>query len=163
MERKKDQQAEQRAQEDHDILPEPEAPKQTSVQDTTYYVERESLRMLINYGNEQYDEELSIVEFVLQEIESINFDIELTDETINKAAQIVASGEEIKADKFIGPHHLRMSQLVIDLLEMKYFVSEGWEERHRISTMHESEDLPLAAFKIVLRLKRKIRSTHSPE
>ena len=45
--------------------------------------------------------------------------------------------------------------MVIDLLEIKYFVSEGWEERHRISIMHESEDLPLAAFKIVLRLKRK--------
>ena len=49
--------------------------------------------------------ELSIAEFVLQEIESINFDNQLIDETINKVAQIVASGEEIKADKFIGPHH----------------------------------------------------------
>ena len=142
-------------QEVQDILPEPQAPKQNSVQNTTYYVERESLRMLINYGNEKYDEELSIAEFVLQEIQGINFDNQLIDETINKVAEIVASGEEIKADKFIGPHHPRMSQLVIDLLEIKYFVSEGWEERHRISIMHESEDLPLAAFKIVLRLKRK--------
>ena len=142
-------------QEVQDIIPEPQAPKQNSVQNTTYYVERESLRMLINYGNEKYDEQLSIAEFVLQEIQGINFDNQLIDETINKVAQIVASGEEIKADKFIGPHHPRMSQLVIDLLEMKYFVSEGWEERHLISIMHESEDLPLAAFKIVLRLKRK--------
>ena len=48
-----------------------------------------------------------------------------------------------------------MSQLVIDLLEMKYFVSEGWEKKHRISTMHESEDLPSAAYTAILRLKRK--------
>ena len=152
---RKDNQTQQRAQQVEDILPEPEAPKQTSIEDTTYYVERESLRMIINYGNEKYDEESNIAEFVLQEIEAINFDNKLIEETIHKAAEIVAAGEDIKPDKFIGPHHPSMSQMVIDLLEMKYFVSEGWEARHRISTMHESEDLPLAAFKIVLRLKRK--------
>ena len=48
-----------------------------------------------------------------------------------------------------------MSQLVIDLLEMKYFVSEGWHEKHRITIIHESEDLAEASYKIVLRLKWK--------
>ena len=152
---RKSRQAEQRAQAVEDILPEQEEPKQPSVRDTTYYVERESLRMLINYGNEPYDEELSIAEFILQEIESISFDNELIEETIGKAATIISSGNPIKADDFIGPQHPLMSQLVIDLLEIRYFVSEGWVKRHQINTMHESEDLPLAAFKIVLRLKRK--------
>ena len=38
---------------------------------------------------------------------------------------------------------------------MKYFVSEGWQERHKIGIVHESEDLPEAAYKLVLRLKKK--------
>ena len=56
---------------------------------------------------------------------------------------------------FIGPSNPRMSQLVIDLLDMKYFISDGWEELHRISTSHEKEDLPKATYKVILRLKRK--------
>ena len=111
--------------------------------------------MLINYGNEPFDDEVKISEFIFEEIESIPFDNEVVDRTLTKAAQLVADGKKIEPDQFIGPEDPSMSQMVIDLLEMKYFVSEGWQARHRILTMHESEDLPDAAYKIVLRLKKK--------
>ena len=79
----------------------------------------------------------------------------MIEETLNWATQLLDEGKKLDADQFIGPNNPSMSQLVIDMLEMKYFVSEGWEERHRISTMHESEDLPNAAYSAILRLKRK--------
>lgn len=118
-------------------------------------VERECLRLVINYGNEPFDEEMSIGEFILGETESINFENEMIEQTLNLAAQLVHSGTKLEPDKFIGPENPNMSQLVIDLLEMKYFVSEGWEQKHKISTIHESEDLPNAAYSAILRLKRK--------
>jgi DNA primase len=111
--------------------------------------------MLINYGNEPFDEEVSIAEFILEEIEDINFDHEIINKTIYRAAEMVAHGKPLEPDHFIGPHDPQMSQLVIDLLEMKYFVSEGWQKKHKIITLHESEDLPDAAYKMVLRLKKK--------
>lgn len=118
-------------------------------------VERECLRLVINYGNEPFDEDMSIGEFILGETESINFENQMIEQTLNLAAQLVHSGKKLEPDKFIGPENPNMSQLVIDLLEMKYFVSEGWEQKHKISTIHESEDLPNAAYSAILRLKRK--------
>jgi len=67
----------------------------------------------------------------------------------------LAEGKLLEADMFIGPEHPNMSQLVIGLLDMKYFISDFWETRHKITTTHEKEDLPSATHKIVLRLKRK--------
>lgn len=120
-----------------------------------YPVERECLRMVINYGNEAYDEESSIAEFVLSETENINFENKEIEEVLAQAADLINQGKKIEADQFIGPHDPKRSQMVIDLLEMKYFVSEGWQEKHKIATIHESEDLPNAAYSAILRLKRK--------
>ncbi|MFY0594276.1 DNA primase [Roseivirga sp.] len=130
-------------------------PKKQELKHTSYHVERECLRLLVNYGNEPYDDDMSVAEFILQETESISFEDQLIEKTFNFAADIVTKGEKLAPDKFIGPDDPTMSKMVIDLLEMKYFVSEGWEKRHRIGIVHESEDLPEAAYKMVLRLKKK--------
>jgi DNA primase len=122
---------------------------------TSYYVERETLRMLVNYGSEPFDEETSISRFILDETGDIKFKDELIAKAISHAAILVERGEKVGPDQFIGPHDPNMSQLVIDLLDMKYFISDGWKDKHKIATVHESEDLPEAIFKVVLRLKRK--------
>jgi len=153
--RKKDQQSERYQQQETEPLPPLEQEKKTDVKITSYYVERECLRMLINYGNEPFDDEASIGEFILEEIDDITFDDQIIDRTITKAAEILSAGKKIEPDQFIGSEDPSMSQVVIDLLEMKYFVSDGWHEKFRIATLHESEDLPDAAYKVVLRLKKK--------
>jgi DNA primase len=131
------------------------APQQNEIQHTTFYVERECLRMLINYSNEPYDESQSIGQFIVQETNDLVFeDPELAD-LYTKACAILNEGKVIKADMFISPEDNKTNQLVIDMLDVQYFVSEGWYARHKIHTAHESEKLPLAAFKTVLRLKRK--------
>ena len=122
---------------------------------TPFYVERECLRMIINYANEPFDEHQKIGEFILNETADLKFDDVLINETISKASGFIRAGKKVEPDMFIGPSNPRMSQLVIDLLDMKYFISDGWEELHRISTSHEKEDLPKATYKVILRLKRK--------
>lgn len=153
--RKKDDQTQRYQQKEEKALPPLEEEQKADIKITSYYVEKECLRMLINYGNKPFDDEVSIGEFILEEIEDIKFDDEVIDRTVTKAAEILAAGKTIEPDQFIGPKDPSMSQLVIDLLEMKYFVSDGWSEKFKIATVHESEDLPDAAFKIVLRLKKK--------
>lgn len=153
--RKKDQQSAQYKERQEEMLPPVEAEKKEDIKITSFYVEKECLRILVNYGNEAFDEEVSIAEFILEEIDDITFDNEVIDRTIHKVAHIVAKEGKIEPDMFIGPKDPAMSQMVIDLLEMKYFVSEGWQKRHKIVTLHESEDLPDAAYKMVLRLKKK--------
>ncbi|WP_420387412.1 DNA primase [Roseivirga sp.] len=137
------------------ILPQQEEQRKPDISSLAYPAESECLRLVVNYGNELFDEELSIAEFILGETESINFENKLIEETLSHAARLVNEGRKLEPDQFIGPENPTMSQLVIDLLEMKYFVSEGWEKKHRISTIHESEDLPNAAYTAILRLKRK--------
>ncbi len=130
-------------------------PEQQVVEHTTFYVERECLRMLINYGAEPYEENLSIGEFIMQETADISFEHPEIANVYQTAIKRLSNGQSVEPDNFISPEDPQTSQLVIGLLDMKYFVSEGWYERHRIHTSHESEDLPKATFKIVLRLKRK--------
>jgi DNA primase len=151
---RKDRQQNQNAEVEEVIAPIAE-PEQRQADNSTYYVEKECLRMLINYANEPYEGDQKIGEFIIQETSDIEFDDELIREAVTKSATIIAEGKSLEADMFIGPHHPSMSQLVIGLLDMKYFISELWESRHRISTTHEKEDLPTATHKIVLRLKRK--------
>uniref|UniRef100_UPI0040484079 DNA primase n=1 Tax=Roseivirga sp. TaxID=1964215 RepID=UPI0040484079 len=151
---RKDRQQNQNAEVEEVIAPIAE-PEQRQDDHSTYYVEKECLRMLINYSNEPYEGDQKIGEFIIQETSDIEFDDELIREAVIKSASIIAEGKSLEADMFIGPHHPSMSQLVIGLLDMKYFISELWESRHRISTTHEKEDLPTATHKIVLRLKRK--------
>lgn len=146
----------QEAYQEEEPLPIPqEEQAKPSIQSLAYPAESECLRLVVNYGNEPFDDEMSIAEFILGETESINFENSLIEQTLNHAAHIVHEGKKLEPDQFIGPENPAMSQLVIDLLEMKYFVSEGWEKKHRISTVHESEDLPNAAYSAILRLKRK--------
>lgn len=130
-------------------------PQQKEDQHTTFYVERECLRMLINYSSETYDGSQSIGQFIVQETNDLNFeDPELAD-LYTKACAILTDGKVIKPDMFISPEDNKTSQLVIGMLDVQYFVSEGWYDRHKIQTTHESEKLPEAALKTVLRLKRK--------
>ncbi|MFT6216950.1 MAG: DNA primase [Roseivirga sp.] len=138
-----------------EAVAQPSVEEQRQEDNTTYYVERECLRMMINYANEPYEEDQNIGQFILQETGDIEFDDDLIKEAIVKSAAILSEGKRLEPDMFIGPSQPSMSQLVIDLLDMKYFISDLWESRHRISTTHEREDLPNATHKIVLRLKRK--------
>ena len=154
--RKKERDSAQREQAVDEGLVESIQEKQTEQPGATpYFVERECLRMMINYANEAYDENQSIGEFIIQETADLEFNDALIQETLAKATEIMHKGEKVEPDLFIGPNHPTMSQLVIDLLDMKHFISDAWEERHRISTSHEKEDLPLATYKVILRLKWK--------
>lgn len=129
--------------------------EEREVRYASYYVERQTLRMLVNYGGEPFDEEISVAEFIIEETTEIKFKDELVKRVIERSGELLEKGEKINPDKFIGPHDPVMSQLVIDLLELNYFISSNWAERHRIYTAHESDDLTEATFKVVLRLKWK--------
>jgi DNA primase len=131
------------------------SPQPKEVPHTTYYVERECLRMLINYGNEEYEEGLTIGGFIAQETADIDFEHPQIKEVFDNAKTVLTKGKRIEPDEFISAEDPETSQLIISLLDVKYFVSDGWYEKHRIHISHESEDLASAVFKIVLRLKRK--------
>jgi DNA primase len=153
--RKDNQRVQHEAVVDQEIQEALVAPQQKEVQHTTFYVERECLRMLINYSNEPYDESLSIGQFIVHETNDLVFEDPELGDLYTKAKAILNEGKVIKPDMFMSPDDNKTSQLVIGMLDVQYFVSEGWYERHKIHTTHESERLPLAAFKTVLRLKRK--------
>ncbi len=136
----------------------PPEPVQEEVKETQYasfYVERETLRMLVNYGAEAFDEETTIAQFIVDETGDISFQDPMIGKAIGMAGSMLEAGQKIGPDQFIGPQDPNMSQLVIDMLELKHFISDGWKDKHKIDTVHESEDLPEATFKVVLRLKRK--------
>ena len=130
-------------------------PERKETPHTTYYVERECLRMLINYSSEPYDDDMTIGKFIIQETGDISFEHQEIARVFEKAVKRFLDGKSIEADQFISPEDPETSQLVIGLLDVKYFVSEGWYEKHKIHIAHESEELPLATYKVVLRLKRK--------
>lgn len=152
---KKDRKNEEYQEQAEVPLPVEQPEEKPTLSSMAFPVERECLRLVVNYGNELFDEEMTIAEFILGETESINFENKLVEQGLNLSAQIIHDGKKLEPDQFIGPENPAMSSLVIDLLEMKYFVSEAWEKKHSISTIHESEDLPNAAYTAILRLKRK--------
>lgn len=117
--------------------------------------EKECLRLAINYGNEPFDSQMSLAAFLCEELDGIPLEDERIGFAFDEIRKLLADQKSISPDHFIGPERPDLTPLVIDLLEMKYFVSDAWKQKHKILTTHESEKLPAEVRNAILRLKRK--------
>lgn len=117
--------------------------------------EKECLRLAINYGNEPFNSELNLASFLCEELDGIPLEDERIRYAFDEIRKLLEDQKPISPDHFIGPERSDLSPLVIDLLEMKYFVSDVWKQKHKILTTHESEKLPAEVQNAILRLKRK--------
>ncbi|GAB3220454.1 DNA primase [Algoriphagus aestuariicola] len=130
---------------------------QTSVEDTLRLQEKETIRLLLNYGWQKLDhEELHLCEYLLSETGDIQFHTPIYQKILDIYRECLAKGEIPNTDFFVSQRDLEVRQVTIDLVTPRHEVSVHWHERHQIFINTESDDLAGTAFKSILRLKRRL-------
>lgn len=130
---------------------------QISVEDTLRIQEKETIRLLLNYGWQKLDhEELHLCEYLMSETEEIEFQTPIYQKILKIYRDRLAIGEIPETDFFVSQRDAEIRQEVIDLITPRHEVSVHWHERHQILINTESDDLAGTAFKSILRLKRRL-------
>ncbi len=135
---------------------EPEAPKVSTI----YYQERESIRVLINYGNEfiinQNEEDQYLLDYFLSEIDGIAFEHQVYNDILTLFREKAAEGKVIDATYLLDHGSEEVKKAVVELSTSKYEISDNWSSKYHIPVPRETENLKNLAFTNILRLKFRI-------
>ena len=128
-----------------------------SPEETLQLQEKETIRLLINYGGQKLDQqELHFCHYLLEEIKQIEFQTPVYQKMLQAYRQQVAQGQLPAEDFFIGHADVEIKQEAIALLSNRHEVSLHWKDKFQIFINIESDNLADTAFKSILRLKRRL-------
>ena len=119
-------------------------------------LERETLRLLINYGFENISPELHVCDYLLQEIDDLTFETPLYQRLLASYKEALRKGVIPKPEYFITEGSAEEKQEIIGMITQKYEMSDLWEKRHQIFTNSEADDLAKTVYNGILRLKRRV-------
>jgi DNA primase len=158
--KRKDERGGQRAVQEVQTILDQEADQETiNILKVIEFQERESIRVLVNYGKEQIHnhelEEVKLVDYFLREAEEIQFTNPTYRRILETFKEKLQEGEIIDSDYFITHGDEEVKKTIVDLITHPYEVSEEWKN-HKIHVPKETEQLKDVILTNVLRLKFRI-------
>lgn len=124
--------------------------------DPLIWQEKESVRILLTYGIHEVDENIKLSEYMLQELEEINFKTPVYADILNSIKDNLKKGLWIDADYFLHHGSEEIKQEVISLTTEKYDISENWHEMYKIHVPRESEIIDNVIYTNIHRLKMRV-------
>lgn len=118
--------------------------------------ERESIRLLLNYGTVSMDDGRPLCEYLLRELADVHFQTPIYKQILAMYQQQLAQGQAVGATYFIQSPDEAIKKMAIDLTASPYEISDQWEERYHIYVAKEEDDLHQTAFRNILRLKLRL-------
>ncbi|MGB3465935.1 MAG: hypothetical protein WBA74_11725, partial [Cyclobacteriaceae bacterium] len=122
--------------------------------------ERESLRMLINYGASLIegpdDEQEYLVSYFFSEIEDVTFETPIYNEILEICKDKFEKGEIVEPEYLLEVGSEAIKSTVVDLVTDKYDISEFWQEKFEIYVPRETDILKNATYSNIVRLKFRI-------
>ncbi|MEP3387983.1 MAG: DNA primase [Reichenbachiella sp.] len=148
----------------HEIPPEAYEPEKTETKisrdDIIKVQERESIRMLINYGSElvegMEEGEVSLADYFMAESEDITFETPIYNKILEIFKENLAKGQISTIQQFLDHEDLAVKQAAVDLSTERYEISTNWSEKFQIHVAHESQTLKNSTYTNILRLKFRI-------
>ena len=124
------------------------------------YQERESIRVLVNYGKESVKnhdlEEVRLIDYFLSEADEIQFTNPIYRRILDIFKERLKEGEIIDGSYLIAVGDEEVKRTVVDLLAHPYEVSANWNDKYKIHVPKEIEQLKDVTFTNILRLKFRI-------
>ncbi|MEM7296950.1 MAG: DNA primase [Bacteroidota bacterium] len=152
-----------------DVLPEPEIPTfpheedlvdQLDISKIIELQERESVRVLVNYGkNKIQTRELQdeyLIDYFLHEADEIQFTNATYRKIVEEFRNKLKEGEVIDGEYLLNHEDEEIRKTVIDLSADKYEISDNWADKYQIFVPRETEFLRDVTYSNVLRLKFRI-------
>ena len=123
--------------------------------------EEEVLRLLINYGNENFmlkGEEISVAEMIITELKEDKITFSNSDHQTLYTSIInnIKEDGKVKLKRLINSNIDEISKKTIDLISEAHNISENWKKIHNIMTGRENEKLHKTTEKAILALKKGI-------
>jgi DNA primase len=119
--------------------------------------EKESIRLLINYGLNEIEEELLLYEFLLSELEDVEFQTPVYRTIFETFKDNLKKGHVLDADYFLKNSPEEIKKEVVDMVANPYEISENWQHK-RIFVPTEKDLLNRSVFENIIRLKYRIVS-----
>jgi DNA primase len=127
----------------------------TDISSMVQMQERETIRLLLNYAESQYEEQ-RLIDFVLTELE----DVEFTNPVFKEIYQ--AFHENADKKKVVDTYYFMehgspgVKSAVADLTTHRYETSKHWSDKYHIYFPHEKDIVKDAAYANILRLKFRL-------
>lgn len=139
----------------------PEAPPvEVSADEIIKVQERESIRMLINYGSELIEglegSEMHLADYFMAESEDISFETPVYKQILEIFKSNLVQGQVTTIKDFLNHEDQSIKQAAVDLSTDRYEISTNWSEKFQINVAHESHTLKNSTYTNILRLKFRI-------
>ncbi|HEY0653795.1 MAG TPA: DNA primase [Chryseosolibacter sp.] len=134
-----------------------EAP-QTSKTDVASMIqlqERETIRLLLNYADSQYEEQ-RLMDFMLTELEDVEFTNPIYKEIYTMFREAAEKHETVDTLYFMEHGSPAVKNTVADLTTNRYEASKHWSTKYHIYFSNEKEIIHDVAFTNILRLKFRL-------
>ncbi|WP_306415949.1 DNA primase [Fulvivirga ulvae] len=118
--------------------------------------ERESIRLLINYGFNEIEEEYRLYNYLFEQLEDIEFTTPVYKEILDIFKRELAEGRVVDSHFFINHCSTEIKNEVVNLLTERHEVSPNWNDKFQIFVPHEHDILENVVFTNVLRLKFRV-------
>lgn len=139
-----------------DSLVEHMGPSRTDTDTMIRMQERETVRLLLNYAESPFESDQKLADFLLQELEDVEFIDPVLKEIYDTFRKGAAAGERVDNFYFLENGTPEVKKLVADLMTSRYETSPHWSERYHIFFPHEKEVIHEVAMSNVLRLKFRL-------
>ena len=110
---------------------------------------------MINYGLNKFEEEHQLYEFMLKELEDVEFQTPIYNRILSIFRENLKEGHIVDADYFIENAPEDIKKEIIDMITQRYEISDNWENK-KIYVPKEEELLTRSAYENIIRLKHKI-------
>ena len=124
------------------------------------FCEKECLRMLVNYGTQDFQifglDRKSFIEYFLNEIEDVAFENKNYIEIINIFKLELEKGNVIDINYFLTQEYEDLKKDIIDLSANKYELSDKWKNKFNIHVNDEFDDLKKSTYANILRFKFRL-------
>ena len=117
--------------------------------------EKEFIRILINYGKDKISDDRYAYEYLINEIEDIEFPTPVYKQIFITFKNELKNGNIIGTDFLLAFNDTTIQNEVVNLVAYteKYVRSKYWDSRYKIHVPHEKEDLGNTMYKNITRLK----------
>ncbi|TAH27755.1 MAG: DNA primase [Cytophagales bacterium] len=139
------------------LQPNEEEKQSPSEIDLVKLQEKELIRLLINFGNEQIDGKIKFVNYLLQEVSDHEFKDPLYNEMLKIIKNLALSNQEIDTSIFLSHPNNDIKNEAFNMMANKYQISNNWE-KFQIFIPTEKDNLFHTVYSSIMRLKwRSIR------
>ncbi|MGF1637870.1 MAG: DNA primase [Cyclobacteriaceae bacterium] len=128
-------------------------PQPQALTDSLEVQERECIRILLNYGFNEIENQYRLYDHYLEELQGIDFKTPIYREILDIFKENVRQGNILDLDDYyvVSPEHIK-KEILQNLDSTKYTVSDRWE-KFQIYVKSEKDDLENSFVNNILRIK----------